>query len=339
MKLKKIASLALAGIMAVSMLAGCKDGGSSSSSSSENTTPATGVSAEFSNYVSDKSAFTFEDNAENNNLLKAALATVTASNVDSDSTVASAQQVSNGNNPTTYISTVKKDWVDIKTVNSKIDDTVETTYYGVYKINGKLEDKAVLQSVAAAITNLTKANFGEKDKADIRFGCENDVDFIFASFVRRASDVNAIRKICIEMGKPRINIIAKIENQEGYDNVDSILEAADGVMVARGDLGVEIPTMLVPVYQKHIIRQANIIGKPAITATHMLDSMTHNPRCTRAEASDVCNAVLDGSDGVMLSAESAAGDYPVEVKDSNGSRHLPTRLFRMPFPSLSLMQH
>ncbi len=153
----------------------------------------------------------------------------------------------------------------------------------------------------------------EKDKADIKFGCEKDVDFIFASFVRRAADVNAIRKICIEMGKPRINIIAKIENQEGYDNVDSILEAADGVMVARGDLGVEIPTMLVPVYQKHIIREANIIGKPAITATHMLDSMTHNPRCTRAEASDVCNAVLDGSDGVMLSAESAAGDYPVEA--------------------------
>ena len=152
----------------------------------------------------------------------------------------------------------------------------------------------------------------QKDEDDIRFGCQNDVDFIFASFTRRAADINAIRKICIEEGKPHINIIAKIENQEGYDNVDSILEAADGVMVARGDLGVEIPTMLVPVYQKHIIREANIVGKPAITATHMLDSMTHNPRCTRAEASDVCNAVLDGSDGVMLSAESAAGDYPVE---------------------------
>ncbi len=152
-----------------------------------------------------------------------------------------------------------------------------------------------------------------KDEADIRFGCQSDIDFIFASFTRRPEDVQAIRNICIEEGKPQINIIAKIENQEGYDNVDAILAVADGVMVARGDLGVEIPTMLVPVYQKHIIRQANVIGKPVITATHMLDSMTHNPRCTRAEASDVCNAVLDGSDGVMLSAESAAGDYPVEA--------------------------
>ena len=153
----------------------------------------------------------------------------------------------------------------------------------------------------------------EKDEADIRFGCQNNVDFIFASFTRRPADINAIRKICIEEGKPHINIIAKIENQEGYDNVSEILDVADGVMVARGDLGVEIPTRLVPVYQKHIIRQANIVGKPVITATHMLDSMTHNPRCTRAEASDVCNAVLDGTDGVMLSAESAAGDYPVEA--------------------------
>ena len=153
----------------------------------------------------------------------------------------------------------------------------------------------------------------EKDEADIRFGCQNNVDFIFASFTRRPADINAIRKICIEEGQPHINIIAKIENQEGYDNVSEILDVADGVMVARGDLGVEIPTMLVPVYQKHIIRQANIVGKPVITATHMLDSMTHNPRCTRAEASDVCNAVLDGTDGVMLSAESAAGDYPVEA--------------------------
>ena len=153
----------------------------------------------------------------------------------------------------------------------------------------------------------------EKDDADIRFGCEHNVDYIAASFVRRAEDVNAIRAILAEMGKPKINIIAKIENQEGFDNIEEILEAADGVMVARGDLGVEVETAFVPIYQKQIIHAANRHGKAVITATHMLDSMTANPRCTRAEASDVANAVLDGSDAVMLSAESAAGDYPVEA--------------------------
>ena len=153
----------------------------------------------------------------------------------------------------------------------------------------------------------------KKDEEDIRFGCRNDVDFIAASFVRRAADVDAIRKILFEEGKPTIQIIAKIENQEGYDNLDAILDAADGVMIARGDLGVEIEPQLVPIYQKQIIKAANRVGKPVITATHMLDSMTANPRCTRAEASDVANAVLDGSDGVMLSAESASGEYPVEA--------------------------
>lgn len=153
----------------------------------------------------------------------------------------------------------------------------------------------------------------EKDDADLRFGCNQNVDFIAASFVRRADDILRIRKILAEMGKPGIQIIAKIENQEGFDNIDEILEVADGVMVARGDLGVEVRPDRVPIYQKLIIKKANQYGKPVITATHMLDSMTQNPRCTRAEASDVANAVLDGSDAVMLSAESAAGDYPVEA--------------------------
>lgn len=152
-----------------------------------------------------------------------------------------------------------------------------------------------------------------KDDEDIRFGCKNDVDFIAASFVRRPEDVMAIRRITTEMGKPKIQIIAKIENQEGFDNIESILEVADGVMVARGDLGVEVETAYVPIYQKKIIEVANKYGKAVITATHMLDSMTNNPRCTRAEASDVSNAILDGSDAVMLSAETAAGEYPVEA--------------------------
>ena len=155
-----------------------------------------------------------------------------------------------------------------------------------------------------------------KDDEDIRFGCDNDVDFIAASFVRRPEDVMAIRKIITQMGKPKIQIIAKIENQEGFDNLESIIDVADGVMVARGDLGVEIETAYVPIYQKKIIEAANKKGKAVITATHMLDSMTSNPRCTRAEAADVSNAVLDGSDAVMLSAETAAGEYPVEAVDT-----------------------
>ena len=178
------------------------------------------------------------------------------------------------------------------------------------EVNGPLSSK---KGCNVPGVKLSMPFISEKDDADIRFGCENNVDFIAASFVRRAEDVLQIRKILVEMGKPKINIIAKIENQEGFDNLDEILEAADGVMVARGDLGVEIETAYVPIYQKKIIKAANLCGKTVITATHMLDSMTSNPRCTRAEASDVANAVLDGSDAVMLSAESAAGDYPVEA--------------------------
>lgn len=151
----------------------------------------------------------------------------------------------------------------------------------------------------------------EKDIADIKFGIEQQVDFIAASFVRKAADVLAIRKILEEAGA-KIDIISKVESSESINNLEEIVLASDGIMVARGDLGVEIPAEEVPIIQKKLIASCNSVGKPVITATQMLDSMINNPRPTRAEASDVANAIFDGTDAIMLSGESANGKYPVE---------------------------
>ena len=152
-----------------------------------------------------------------------------------------------------------------------------------------------------------------KDISDIEFGITQGIDFIAASFVRKASDVLAIREVLENNNATDIQIISKIENQEGVDNLDEILQVSDGLMVARGDLGVEIPTEEMPIVQKEMIKKCNELGKPVITATQMLDSMIRNPRPTRAEVTDVANAIYDGTDAIMLSGETAAGKYPVEA--------------------------
>ena len=153
----------------------------------------------------------------------------------------------------------------------------------------------------------------EADKSDIRFGIDNDVDFVAASFVSKKEDVQSLRDFLNENGGENIDIIAKIENQSGVDNINGICEVADGIMVARGDLGVEIPYKEVTVVQKYLIEKCRMIGKTVVTATEMLESMINNPRPTRAEISDVSNAVYDGSTAIMLSGETAAGKHPIQA--------------------------
>lgn len=169
------------------------------------------------------------------------------------------------------------------------------------------------KGVNAPGVSISLPGITDKDADDIRFGLQHNINYIAASFVRKAQDVLDIREILEETGMTHVQIFPKIESQEGIDNIDEILKVSDGIMVARGDMGVEIPSELVPMAQKNIIKKCNASGKSVITATQMLESMQENPRPTRAEASDVANAVFDGTDATMLSGESANGSYPVEA--------------------------
>jgi len=200
-----------------------------------------------------------------------------------------------------------------------VTKTIETISQNTHKIRDR-------RGVNVPGMELNLEYISEKDESDIKWACTNHVDFLAASFVRRADDVITLKNLLKKYGGESIKIIAKIENQEGVTNIDAIIAEADGVMIARGDLGVEVRPEEVPVIQKMIIRKAHALNKLSITATQMLESMQEHPKPTRAEVSDVANAILDGSDAIMLSGESAIGKYPVETVQMMA--HIAARLER-----------
>ena len=205
--------------------------------------------------------------------------------------------------------------IDDGTIELKVDEISGRDVLCTVVTGGMLDERKGinLPGVSVGLPDLT-----EKDIEDIAFGLENGFDFIAASFVRNAATINRIRKMIEEAGS-KAKIIAKIESREGIENLGEIIEASDGIMVARGDLGVEVEPKMIPQLQREMIDKANAGGKIVITATQMLDSMIRNPRPTRAEVNDVANAVYEGSDAVMLSGETASGEYPVEALEMMAS--------------------
>jgi len=200
--------------------------------------------------------------------------------------------------------------IDDGLIELSVEEVTETEIFCRVVNGGMISNK---KGVNVPNVELSMPYISDKDYEDIVFGIENDFDFVAASFVRTADDILQIRKIFEEKNCHTINIIAKIENMQGVYNIDEIIRVSDGIMVARGDMGVEIPLEDVPVIQKMIIKKVIDAGKQVITATQMLDSMMKNPRPTRAESTDVANAIYDGTSAIMLSGETAAGLYPVEA--------------------------
>ena len=199
--------------------------------------------------------------------------------------------------------------IDDGLIELRIDNVTDTDIHCTVVNGGPVSNH---KGVNVPDTDLSMPFISDQDRADIEFGCKMGYEYIAASFTRTADDVRQIREI-LDAHKSRMKIIAKIESTQGVNNIEEILDAADGVMVARGDLGVEVPMEEVPIYQKKIIALAEARGKIVVTATQMLDSMMHNPRPTRAEATDVANAIYDGTTAIMLSGETASGSYPIEA--------------------------